>query len=385
MAWVRIGRTFVLLSCLVQATMAFMATSFVHASDTEILANGQDQHGLSGLWSEDNLRPLPLTLKFIKRSVGRIALDDDPRVSCTAFCVADDTVATASHCLFSDNATGPRLELPKVSIEFETNEGVVHTRIAGEDEQAMQWNIIAGTTRFPARAPLRNAHDWALVRLASKECTSRVVNFAPRLSDENVQQAIIERRIFSVGYMKTERGRELLMSDNCEAPQTLELLRKSRAVLGSQFEQSGDIVAHRCSMTRGASGSPLYVDLGEGPVVMALNNGTIPVPYYILTGKSHQRRHEIIRAMIEATNISVKLSAFIGRLTELGDANRRLSSREMRRLQQHLREQGHFAGPANGIYDSRLRQAILDYERQHKLPPTGRPAIKLFENPVPSN
>ncbi len=61
------------------------------------------------VFGKDDRTPLPERLKSLEGSVG-LLYDQSSRTVCSAFCVGDDIVATAGHCLYgTDHEHTPKL------------------------------------------------------------------------------------------------------------------------------------------------------------------------------------------------------------------------------------------------------------------------------------
>jgi hypothetical protein len=193
--------------------------------------------------------------------------------------------------------------------------------------------------------------------------------------------AIYQKQVFTIGYMRRGDNLKLTFSGNCQTGKSLSQLEKTWSTLDNMFADTGDLIPHRCDFRSGASGSPLFVRTKSGPVVIALNNGTIPVPKRILFGKKSAERSRLILAVPTATNIAVSVSAFVKQIALMRVSTDRLLPVEIKRLQIFLQSTGHYQGRPDGNYDVSLRQAILDFERERNLLATGRPALSLMQTP----
>lgn len=191
-------------------------------------------------------------------------------------------------------------------------------------------------------------------------------------------QAIFKKQVFTIGYMR--RGDELkpTFSGNCQTSTSLTQLKKIWATIDNMFVDAGDLVTHRCDFTSGASGSPLFLRTKKGPVIIALNNGTIPVPGRFLIRKSYEERRKILNAIPTATNIAVSANAFVKQIALMRLPTAQLSPAGIKRIQLFLISSGQYEGPVDGIYDVPLRQAILDFERERNLLVTGQPTLSLM-------
>lgn len=364
--------------------LVFLAAIVISMTETG-LASYHKSHSLQrpsinrfGVFGEDTLKSVPQKYDFVKRSIGRLRSKKGRPISCTAFCVAPDVVATASHCLFSIGPSGQRPPLTSFEVEFEDDQGVTRTNIAGDDESSARWNVLAGATTFPERSPLKNTHDWALMKLASNGCNKRALQISKEKRKQELLTAIFRKQVFVIGYMRRGNDLKLTFSGNCQTSTSLTQLKKIWATVDNMFVDAGDLVTHRCDFTSGASGSPLFLQTQKGPVIIALNNGTIPVPGRFLIGKSYEERRKILNSIPTATNIAVSANAFVKQIALMSLPTVRLSPADIKRLQIFLQTSGHYRGMLDGLYDVPLRQAILDFERERNLLVTGRPALSLM-------
>jgi len=330
-----------------------------------------------GVFGDDSRTAVPDKYTLQKEAVAKLVSSGDPVIRCTAFCVAPDMVATASHCLFSTRESGRLSPLSSFVVEIDSDAGPKRAKIKGADEEAHRWNVIAGTTRFPKHAPLQNAHDWALIKLSTAVCKNRMVKILP-MRNKDILAAVFNKRIFAIGFMGRGTTLPLTYSGNCETTKNIAQLNKAWSAASHMFSDARHVVLHRCDLGPGASGSPLFLEKESGPVVIALNNGTIPVPARILYGKSPEQRRRLISAIPTAANYAVSVDALHRQIRLMQSLPRRLTSQEVARVQLFLKSIGYFKGEADGVFDIRLRQAVIDFERHEKLIVTGRPTLSLL-------
>jgi V8-like Glu-specific endopeptidase len=109
---------------------------------------------------------------------------------CTAFCVADDVIATAAHCLVGVDV-GPRPALDAMTVEFRGPGGVTRqSALASRREGASPPNIIAGVKRLRTSAPINAAGDWAVARLAEPVCRGRALTVAATPADNPAAETL---------------------------------------------------------------------------------------------------------------------------------------------------------------------------------------------------
>jgi peptidoglycan hydrolase-like protein with peptidoglycan-binding domain len=78
-------------------------------------------------------------------------------------------------------------------------------------------------------------------------------------------------------------------------------------------------------------------------------------------------------------NTAVSASAFAGKVEQLRAAAILTSATDLRTLQRHLSSQSLYDGTASGRYDTKLRQAVEQYERREGMNITGLPTRTLLE------
>ena len=93
---------------------------------------------------------------------------------CTAFCVAKDVIATASHCLHG-TASDQDARLGDFIFARNFDAARDFTRIAGHDNGTAALNVIACAAKLSVRPPIDAARDWALVRLSRPACSKGVL------------------------------------------------------------------------------------------------------------------------------------------------------------------------------------------------------------------
>jgi tetratricopeptide (TPR) repeat protein len=322
-----------------------------------------------GVFGRDTRREPPAKYAELTKSVGQL----ETRVGskfflCTAFCVADNVVATAAHCLFEPEI---RNHLSKTSIAIGQGPDRRVSAIHGRTPEEIQWSIIAGTTAVRTEGiPFNWAHDWALVRPAAPICKDRSLRVQTTGDHSTSWRKALEKDVFILGYHGDKGPRTLRYSDDClssDAPLEPDLARWLDTVVNLDSE---DLLHHRCDFFRGASGAPVFLVDPNGPLAIGVANlfatklPKVPVEYKELNEKA-------------VTNRAVRASAFESKIALVRDAPALVSRDDLKIIQKALNEKGYYEGRITGAYDMGTRQAILDLERASDQPVTGRPTAQL--------
>jgi len=322
-----------------------------------------------GIFGKDTRRSVPERYADLARSVGLIeARLGRSRTLCTTFCVADEIVATAAHCLVAPLA---RHRLGGVSIAIGQGKHRRTTGIAGVNEEGMAWSVLTGMTRANSAAPYNTAHDWALVRLADPVCKGRNVQLSSRGERATPWPELPSSEMFILAYHADTGVKSLRLSDDCtssDMPLEPDLARWLHTATNVSSER---LLLHRCDITRGTSGSAVFVETSAGASAIAVN-----VVAEGISRRPGQRQEWDKRV---SANRAVLIDAFRQQIPLLGGTPEAVSRDDLRLLQGVLKETGYYRGELTGRYEMDLRQAVLDLERAHGQLPTGRPSSRLIE------
>jgi protease YdgD len=290
---------------------------------------------------------------------------------CTAFCVADDIVATAAHCVY--RTAGERA--PSVDAFVFTRPGSSNgdrARIAGAGQKSSAQNILAGAAELSVKPPIDAARDWALVKLGEPACRGQALPVRMLTSEEIIEQAAANR-LFQVGYHRDFMAWQPVYSSPCQA---------GRSFGGSEwksvmrdFAQPSHLILHTCDTGGASSGSPLMIETPAGPEVVAINVGTYMQTRVMMEGGEVVHRSKAG----PVANTAVGSEAFAGKIEAFRRAVILASGAPMRALQVELKSRGLYRGPLDGMFGMRLRSAILDYERSVGLVETGLPTAALIK------
>lgn len=336
----------------------------------------------AAVFGQDNRRPLEKAHFILKQSIGTLSATDTGSF-CTAFCVAPDKIATASHCLFgtATSATAPNLK--KIVFRLGTDRKTAQSaRLAAEDLSTAADHIAAGTHAVDINPPISAASDWAVARLAAPICAGNSLAIS-RMSRHDIDTAAAAGKIYQVAvHADTDtdtananaNANARLMQDNgCRQPISRED-SEAASTATRDFKNAASILFHDCDTGGGSSGSPMLVDTDRGPEVVAINVGT-----YVLrrpfapTGQSKTAppSQPIANTAIAASPIPAAITAL--------DSKTRLSSRDdIRRLQSLLHQSGLYTGPIDGRISQPLKSAVQKFAERHRHAPTAAVAHALI-------
>lgn len=255
------------------------------------------------VFGSDERRPLPQSHAALAEQIGVLALGD--AAFCTAFCVGDDTIATASHCLLgTEQMPGPDLE--RVSFKVGTAEHLVSARLAGEDRAHMRSGLRSGTALLRVTPPIAAARDWAVVRLAKPVCRAGGLPLS-NLSRDQIQSRAEAGELYDAAMHRDVSPDRIVTSGPCSLPTAFP--QASAGVIAQDFADPAAILMHTCDTGPGSSGSPLLVDGPHGPEVIGINVGTYIISRTATSTSSTSnppREHDAI------ANTAIEVSRFRG-------------------------------------------------------------------------
>lgn len=322
----------------------------------------------AAVFGKDDRIPLPAAHKGFKNQVGLLY---EPRTHsvCTAFCVGNDIVATAAHCLFRIDGEKP-LPLTKMWFRLGVRSPKSQTRIAGADAGAAAQNIMAGSMRLNVRPPIDAGRDWALVRLARPVCTAGGLKFASQPASE-IARLDPARPVYQIAFHRDFRNWELALSPCVLNPPVQGV---DPASLARDFSQADQLVLHTCDSGGASSGSPLLVSGPSGFEVAGINVGTY------VQSKILMQNNEVVRRFRpdEIANTGVSAAQIAPRLMLFSQARIVNGRTRMLELQTLLEKAGFPSGTRDGQFGSNVKAAIEDYERAQRLAVTGLPTEALM-------
>ena len=220
---------------------------------------------------------------------------------CTAFCVAPDAIATASHCLFGTERTkAPDLEALTFNVGAGRNARA--SRIAGATASGIRQSIQSGTQRLRVAPPIDAASDWGIARLAEPVCGAGILPISEALR-EDVEIAAIRGQVFQVAMHRDQSARTLMHGGPCLIGR--EFPGVPQATIGRDFKNPDDVLLHTCDTGPGSSGSPMLMIGRSGPEVVGINVGTY-VLSRMVQKNSDGEREEVNEAIANTAVASVR-------------------------------------------------------------------------------
>jgi Trypsin-like peptidase domain len=286
----KIARTLVFTMLAMAAVMVFSST------------------GHAATFGNDDRAPLTEIDQSFQDTVGTLASSQNGAF-CTAFCVAPDVIATASHCLFGTTATpGPKLS----SLRFKTARMVARDpkhpgaglAAPSSSNGKTAATLFAGTTQLRIAPPIGASQDWAVARLDAAVCSNGTLKLSDDTPDAIARDAEAGR-IYQIASHADLPDSKLHRADACPFPSTF--ANASPSTIATDFAKRQDVMFHTCDTGGGSSGSPMLRDTPNGPEVVGINVGTYIVSRSVTTAKSSpgQDQDTLVSEPIANTAITV--------------------------------------------------------------------------------
>ncbi len=326
------------------------------------------------VFGEDNRKRIPKRLDALRGSIG-VIYNERSRTVCSAFCVADDVIATASHCVFRTKGETP----PPPEKFFFARPGTAagNVRFGGTASRAAAQHIVAGTIGIRTTPPIDASRDWALVKLQGPACRGKSLPVALMTPDE-VETEAHAGRLFQAAFHRDFGRWSMAYSQPCFGGRRGEANIAGPAINERDFTDPLNLVLHSCDTGGASSGSPLLIESAEGPKVVAINVGT-----YVQSRVMIEQGVVVERAAPAAVaNTAVSSIAFAGRIDALHSAVVLTTAADLRALQQLLITARLLAGAPTGRFETDTRTAIEHYETTAGLPVLGVPTRALLDRLV---
>jgi hypothetical protein len=322
------------------------------------------------VFGRDNRSRLPKHLDALRQKIGLI-YNERTRTVCSAFCVGDDVIATASHCVYRTRGETP----PPAERFFFARPGTssASVRFAGAASRSSAQQIVAGAVGISTKPPIEAARDWALIKLQGPACRGRTLAVKPLTIDE-IEKEAAASRIYQVAFHRDYGRWTMAYSEPCFAGRRGEQHGPTPSVTDKDFSDPLNLVLHTCDTGGASSGSPLLVETSSGPQVVAINVGTFVQARVMIEEGVVVRRSPAA----PVANTAVNATAFAAKLEPMRAANVLTRTADIMALQRRLQAAGMLTGPLNGRWEQRMRFAIETWEARNGLPVLGLPTRALL-------
>ena len=220
------------------------------------------------VFGTDERQSIPERLTDLTQKIGTLSLDGS--TICSAFCVAPDIIATASHCLFGTAGT-QKSKLTKFAFTIGTAALRQSSRIAGASEAEVHENVRSGTESLGLTPPIEAANDWAVARLARPICRAGGLALSDKSRDE-IEQASEAGQVFQAAMHRDLASTNIVFGGPCAITEAFP--DASAGMIARDFSDPASIILHDCDTGPGSSGSPMLIDAPGGPEVIGINVGT---------------------------------------------------------------------------------------------------------------
>jgi protease YdgD len=323
----------------------------------------------------DDRTPIPSRYRSVRDMMGML-FNPASRTLCSAFCVADNIIATAGHCLFRPGwERSPRLAEVWFARGYDQTSEVA--RVAGYANGSAAQNVTSGTQHLSVTPPIDATSDWALLRLARAACSKGSLPIRVMATEEIIKEAAA-KRVFEIGYHRDFMPWQLAYSKPCYVGRDFE--PTDWKTIAADFTNPDWLLLHSCNTGGASSGSPLLLDGPRGPEVIGINVGTYEQAKVLLENGRVTRRFK----SNPVANTAVSAAAFASRLAALREATILSSGASMRELQRQLSQHRFYDGPVDGSYGPAMRRAIEAYEEASQLPVTGLATQATLERLIQS-
>ena len=304
-----------------------------------------------------------------------VLFNNPARSVCSAFCVAPAMIATAAHCVATTSPQGSRMRPSDFLFARAYDRERDYARVEGYSVGSAAQHIYTGEFRLNVRPPIDAARDWALVRLERPICGAGGLSVRPAPTTEVLGMAQAGR-LFNIAYHRDLPSWTPTYAGPCHAGRDFGASEWS--TIAPDFESPDQIILHTCDTGGASSGSPIFAETPQGPVVVAMNVGTY-VQSRVVTQQgqvTHRQQTETI------ANTAVNAGVFADQIAVFQSASILRTGAPIRQLQEHLAAFNFYDGRADGDYGPVLKASIVDYEKAQGLPPTGLATSQLLSRLV---
>lgn len=333
--------------------------------------SGQSLIHRVAVFGTDDRAALPADRSALRSSIG-LLYEGRTHSVCTAFCVGDDIIATAGHCLFrTAGERPPKLQGFSFRLQPLTGSGA-SSSIAGSERNAEAQHVVAGSSKLRVNPPIDAAYDWALLRMKDPICKGRALPISRQPESELIKLSAAQR-VYQVSYHRDFGNWELAYGAPC--PIRRSFGGADWSAISKDFVDARQVILHTCDTGGASSGSPMLIDGPGGPEVIGINVGTYLQARVLTQGGEviHRYKSEMV------ANTAVSASAFRGAFETLSRADIIATRAGIKELQRLLGAQGHDSGAPDGVYGSRLNAAIRAFEHSEGRGETGLATVALLK------
>jgi V8-like Glu-specific endopeptidase len=325
------------------------------------------------VFGKDDRVAVPNHLQWVAERVG-LLFNNQARTVCTAFCVADNLIATAAHCLARSQSAGAA---SYKDFNFARNYEKTRTpvRIEGAATGSAAQHILSGDFQLKTRPPIDAANDWALIRVPKNTCPAQSLEVRALGHQELVAESKAGR-VFQISYHRDFALWRPAFGRACPVARDYDAAKWS--TIAPDFIAAEQMILHTCDTGGASSGSPLLLETKDGPVVVGINVGTY-VQSRIVTAKEQRPATPARQQSETIANTAVNAGQFARQIPVLRAAQILASGQALREVQDRLRGQNLFSGRSDGVYGPALKAAIEAYEQARRLPVTGMPTRALAQ------
>jgi Trypsin-like peptidase domain/Putative peptidoglycan binding domain len=320
----------------------------------------------AAVFASDDRTAVPHRLQPVAEMTG-LLFNNQSRTVCSAFCVADNLIATAAHCMARGQAAPPRYSAFRFARNFDRSRTFV--QIEGATSGTAAQHVLTGDFKLSVRPPIDAASDWALVRVPADTCPVKSLQIRVLPLDEIIAEANAGR-VFQIAYHRDILPWRPVYSTPCPVARDYDIAGWS--AIAADFTSPEQMILHTCDTGGASSGSPLFLDTADGPVVIAMNVGTYVQLRMAAQGPAPARQKTEIVA-----NTAINASAFATHVEMMRTAQILTASSEIRALQERLKSSQLYTGRLDGVYGPALKAAIETYEKTTGMSVIGLPTRSL--------
>ena len=311
------------------------------------------------VFGSDDRVNIPKRLERVADKVG-LLFNNRLRTVCTAFCVGENLIATAAHCLGRGGTTAARYSDFTFSRSYDKRRDAA--RIEGANNGSAAQNVASGNFKLRVHRPIDAAFDWAIVKLHRDACPAGGLRVRVKSGIDLIGESQAGR-VFQIAYHRDWAQWRPAYSKPCLVARDFD--GAPWANIAPDFLNADQMVLHTCDTGGASSGSPMLLETDDGPVVIGINVGTYD------QSKLPEGQQPAKAQAHTIANTAVNAEVFAAALEAMRTQHILASGPPMRELQERLAALGHYNGTIDGAYGPALKAAIEIYEYGRQLPQIG--------------